>query len=321
MAYATRADYDVKSSAPDFFSQEEEFDHTSQLHCSQISKANADSDWRLTRVALEQAALLLTTPEACDLASTCRILKDFIEKASGEFAYWDDCQAVRGIYSQSLSWLHPVTSLHQARRFAALAQQLRLRGSTTFARPGEFKVLLQLLQEEKSLKEKIGTGKEMDRNPTRFLVPWCLNPEIVANLAEGNSQAVVTESARFKFKYGLSLSFTLTLSGTPPCSDESVGDGVTVRLSPADIDECLNGFEVKVSCAIVSSELEGSIVTLLPIERIQHVNKVHTKDQKFTQLLKLISVVVPTWLELGECKVNPMHWKERAAQRSSCVIC
>jgi len=257
------------------------------------------------RTALEQAPLFLPTSATYHLSCTCRHMHIFIENAPTECAYWDDCQPrrVQGKYSQSLVWLHPVTSLKCAKRFVTLARYFRLRGNAAFASDSELRSLTRVLQTEMTRAVDADDGFMII---SRFLIEWRFEPHSITCLLEGKSlDEIASSGVNFQANHGVA--FTINLS----VSKSSFNDPkLEFRLTPAET--ICRQIEIRTSGTIIAPGMDNIILNLKPVvgganvedllstaRTDQHAfeSKPPVKWQAFDRVLSLVRVSVPLWVE------------------------
>jgi len=267
--------------------------------------------WSLTREALEQSSIFLSTLDVRHLAGVCSSLQSFIQNASGG-GYWDDChpQCARGKYCPENPWLHSLSSLRASTRFIMLAQDLQVLGTATFYKTSDLASLTEMLHQE-SAEDAFSLGFVA----TRFFIPWQFKQESITDLMEGSSLEAVGLPVRFKCKYGVSFAVQLVISKTFADSPELTFRLVLVESLGA---KYLANFEIEISGSIIAPDMASSIVKLKKVSWGSHtrnasgdpdldMNCCRTASPSnskfclnwlhFKELTSLVRVRVPRWLE------------------------
>jgi len=261
--------------------------------------------WSLTRTALEQSSIFLSTLDVRYLTGVCRSLRTFIQNASGG-GYWDDCQpqCARGKYCPENAWLHSLSSLRASMRFIMLAQDLQVLGSATFYKRSDLASLTEMLHRE-SAEDAFSLGFVA----TRFFIPWQFTQESVSDLMEGSSLEAMGAPARFKCKHGVSFAVQLVISKAFADSPE-----LTFRLVLVESlgEKYLANFEIEISGSIIAPDMASSIVKLkkltcgthtgnakedVDLESVPSNSKFCLNWLDFKELTSLVRVRVPRWLE------------------------
>jgi hypothetical protein len=212
-----------------------------------------------SRVAVEQSALFLTTPEASSLALACRDLSTFLDNVAAESGIWKICQLERGKFNQAFIWLHPIASLKDAARFAICAQNVSLAGGATFTDPSEVRSLAQVLEAEAAYAFRV--DKPLDSFGKRFLVSWKFDLDRIADLLENRSLLqVVSDDVRFKSRYGISFALNLVV-----CKASLQDSELTFCFTVKMMGEYRSRIEIKVFGSVLAPNLQRSILKLEPV--------------------------------------------------------
>jgi hypothetical protein len=264
--------------------------------------------WSLTRTALEQSSIFLSTLDVRYLAGACSSLQTFIQNASGG-GYWDECkpQCARGKYCPKDAWLHSLSSLRSSTRFIMIAKDLQVLGTATFFKRGELASLTEILHQESAHDGM--AGNTPGYVASRFFIPWQFRRECITDLLEGSSLEAAGVPVRFRCKYGVSFALQLVVSKAFSDSPE-----LTFRL---DFVESLGAkylapAEIEISGSIIAPDMASSIVKLKTVTCGSHSGKAEEDSEfaagptnskfclnwlNFKELTSLVRVRVPRWLE------------------------